>query len=70
LPPSGVSLGASIALLSGLYQCHAGGLPANPKDYLHVRLDDPSLPKPLIAALFPSDNGDRARLVWNRRRGE
>jgi uncharacterized protein (DUF736 family) len=42
----------------------------NPRDYLHVRLDDPSLPKPVVAALFPSENGDRATLVWNRRRGE
>jgi uncharacterized protein (DUF736 family) len=38
----------------------------NPKNYLQVRLDDPSLPKPLLAALFPSENGDRARLVWRR----
>lgn len=40
----------------------------SPKDYLQIRLDDPSLPKPLIAALFPSESGDRARLVWSRRR--
>lgn len=40
----------------------------NPRDYLQVRLDDPSLPRPLVAALFPSEKGERARLVWSRRR--
>jgi uncharacterized protein (DUF736 family) len=40
----------------------------NSKGYLQIRLDDPSLPKPLVAALFPSENGDRARLVWRRQR--
>lgn len=40
----------------------------NPKNYLRVRLDDPSLPEPISAALFPSEEGDTAELVWNRRR--
>lgn len=40
----------------------------NPKDYLRVRLDDPSLPEPLNAALFQSEDGSAAQLVWNRRR--
>jgi uncharacterized protein (DUF736 family) len=40
----------------------------NPRYYLRVRLDDPSLPEPFTAALFPSEEGDRAQLVWNRRR--
>jgi uncharacterized protein (DUF736 family) len=40
----------------------------NPKDYLRVRLDDPSLPEPLNAALFQSEDGAGAQLVWNRRR--
>ncbi len=40
----------------------------NPKYYLRVRLDAPSLPEPFTAALFPSAEGDRAQLVWNRRR--
>ncbi|MFZ5836598.1 MAG: DUF736 domain-containing protein [Pseudomonadota bacterium] len=39
-----------------------------PKDYLRVRLDDPSLPEPISAALFQSENGKEAQLVWNRRR--
>lgn len=42
----------------------------NPRDYIRVRLDDPSLPEPITVALFPSAEGDRAQLVWNRRRRE
>lgn len=41
-----------------------------PKTYLRLRLDDPNLAEPLNAALFPSDDGAKAQLVWNRRRGE
>lgn len=40
----------------------------HPKCYLRVRLDDPGLSEPFTAALFPSEEGDRAQLVWNRRR--
>ena len=39
-----------------------------PRDYLPVKLDDPSLPEPLSAALFWSEDGSEAQLVWNRRR--
>jgi uncharacterized protein (DUF736 family) len=39
----------------------------NPKDYLRVRIDDPSLYEPINAALFPSEDGNAAQLVWNRR---
>ena len=42
----------------------------SPKDYLRVRLDDPSLPEPISAALFQSDDGKQAQLVWNRRKSE
>ena len=42
----------------------------NPRDYVRVRLDDPSLPEPITTALFPSVEGDKAQLVWNRRRVE
>ena len=40
----------------------------SPKEYLRVRLDDPSLPEPLGAALFASEDGKGAQLVWSRRR--
>jgi len=39
-----------------------------PKNYLRVRIDDPCLAEPLFAALFPSDSGNAAQLIWNRRR--
>lgn len=38
-----------------------------PKDYLRVVLDDPSLIEPISAALFPSEEGTEAQLVWRRR---
>ena len=41
-----------------------------PRDYLRVKLDDPSLPEPLTAALFWSEDGNEAQLVWSRRRPE
>lgn len=37
-----------------------------PKDYLRVRIDDPSFAQPLSAALFPDGEGRQARLVWKR----
>lgn len=36
--------------------------------YLHVRLDDPSLPEPMTAAMIEAADGLSARLVWGRRR--
>ena len=39
-----------------------------PKTYLRLHFDDPSLLEPITAALFPTDDGDKAHLVWNRRR--
>jgi len=39
-----------------------------PKEYLRVKLDDPSLAEPITAALFPAEDGGSAQLVWNRRR--
>lgn len=34
--------------------------------FLSVNIDDPAWPAPLNAALFPSDDGKTAALVWNR----
>jgi uncharacterized protein (DUF736 family) len=47
------------------WEARSGG--ENPKDYLRVRIDDPSLYEPINAALFPSDDGNAAQLVWSRR---
>lgn len=38
------------------------------KTWLRLLLDDPAFPEPLNFALFPSDTGDKAALVWNRKR--
>jgi uncharacterized protein (DUF736 family) len=40
----------------------------NARDYLSVRLDDPSLAEPISAAMFFGEEGRDAQLVWNRRR--
>ncbi len=39
-----------------------------PKNYLHLRIDDPLFPEPINAALFSLDNGSVARLIWNRKK--
>ncbi len=38
----------------------------SPKEYLSLRLDDPSLPEPLAAAMFESTDGKEARIIWSR----
>jgi uncharacterized protein (DUF736 family) len=50
------------------WEAHSAG--DSPKNYLRVRFDDPSLVAPLNAALFPSEDGASAQLVWTRRRVE
>ena len=54
--------------ISNAWAAHSGGESA--KDYLRVRLDDPSLPEPISAALFQSEDGKEAQLVWDRRKPE
>lgn len=48
------------------WEARSGG--DEPKDYLRVRLDDPSLLEPLSAVLFIGEDGQSAQLVWKRRR--
>jgi uncharacterized protein (DUF736 family) len=38
-----------------------------PKEYVRVTLDGPGLIAPIDAALFPSEDGASANLVWSRR---
>ena len=48
-----------------------GGWPrqsAEGRDYLSIKIDDPSLSKPIYASLFADDDGDTFSLVWNRSR--
>lgn len=48
------------------WEARSGG--DNPKNYLRVKFDDPSLLEPISAALFPEEDGSTAQLVWNRRK--
>ncbi|MGQ3049254.1 MAG: DUF736 domain-containing protein [Niveispirillum sp.] len=38
----------------------------DPRAYLRVRFDDPALLEPISAALFTSEGGVVAKLIWNR----
>lgn len=40
--------------------------PQRSRLFYRVSLDDPFLPGPLSAALFPREDGDTAQLVWTR----
>lgn len=39
----------------------------NSREYLSVKLDDPSLPEAISAAMFEGLEGREAQLIWNRR---
>jgi len=54
--------------LGAAWREHTSG--SNAREYLSVRLDDPGLVEGFTAALFPSDDGMKAQLVWNRRKVE
>jgi uncharacterized protein (DUF736 family) len=40
------------------------------RDYLSVKLDDPSFPAPIYATLVETDDGETHTLIWSRRNGE
>jgi uncharacterized protein (DUF736 family) len=48
------------------WEAQSGG--ETPKNYLRVKLDDPCLFEQISAALFSSEDGGTAQLVWNRYR--
>ena len=37
------------------------------REYLSVKLDDPSFPAPIFASLVATEGGDSYALVWSRR---
>lgn len=39
------------------------------RDYLGVKLDDPSLPAPIFANLVADETGDGFSLIWSRKYG-
>jgi len=41
---------------------------AQPREYLSVRLTDPTLSAPISAALFAVDGREEAHLVWDEKR--
>lgn len=47
------------------WEAKTGGL--SPKDYLRIKLDDPLLPEPINAALFVTEGGESAQMLWSRR---
>lgn len=51
--------------IGDVWEAKTGGL--NPKHYLRVKLDDPILPQPINAAMFVSESGDAAQMLWSRR---
>ena len=40
----------------------------NSREYLSVRLDDPSFAEGISAAMFETDDGPEAQMIWSRRR--
>ena len=38
----------------------------SPREYLRMRLDDPSFQEPISVAVFASPDGSTAHVVWNR----
>jgi uncharacterized protein (DUF736 family) len=38
------------------------------RDYLSVKLDDPSFTSPIFANLFDDESGEDYSLIWSRRR--
>ena len=39
------------------------------RDYISLKLDDPSLPNPIYASLFPAEEADTYTLLWSRPKG-
>jgi uncharacterized protein (DUF736 family) len=39
------------------------------RDYLSVKLDDPSFPAPIYASLIEAEDGESHALIWSRRAG-
>jgi uncharacterized protein (DUF736 family) len=48
------------------WEAKTGGI--SPKDYLRVKLDDPMLSEPINAALFATEGGESAQMLWGRRK--
>ncbi len=40
------------------------------REYLSVKLDDPSFPAPIYASLVEAEDGEGQNLIWSRRNGD
>lgn len=40
------------------------------RQYLSVKLDDPSFPAPIYASLVEAEDGESFTLIWSRRNGD
>jgi len=40
------------------------------REYLSVKLDDPSFPAPIYASLVEAEDGSSHNLIWSRRNGD
>ncbi len=40
------------------------------RDYLGLKLDDPSFPAPIYASLVEAEDGSGHNLIWSRRNGD
>ena len=40
------------------------------REYLSVKLDDPSFPAPIYASLVEAEGGESYNLIWSRRNGD
>jgi uncharacterized protein (DUF736 family) len=40
------------------------------REYLSVKLDDPSFPAPIYASLVEDESGEAHNLIWSRRNGD
>jgi uncharacterized protein (DUF736 family) len=60
-------------ILSGVIQCGAGwkkiGRDTN-REYVSVKLDDPSFPAPIYASLIQVEGEESYTLIWSRRSGD
>ena len=43
---------------------------ATQREYLSVKLDDPSFPAPIYASLVEAEDGESYNLIWSRRNGD
>ena len=53
------------AEIGAVWRKRSGG--DEPKDYLSVKLEDPTLPDGISLAMFEANDGKEMKLVWSRR---